>query len=87
MKEIKIYTLSYCPYCAKALELLAMQDVDFKQIDITQDEDKMIPFLKEKYNIAGDVTLPQIIVDEKTIGGYSDIKKLHDEGKLSDILK
>ena len=39
MKNIEIYTLSYCPYCKKALLTLTRQGVEFKNIDVTGEEE------------------------------------------------
>lgn len=72
-KKIEIFTVNYCPYCKKALAFLKENDIEFKQIDITDNEDEMRKKIGEFYNINGDVTVPQIIVDGVRIGGYDDM--------------
>ena len=69
-KKIEIYTVNYCPYCKKALEFLRENNVEFKQIDITENEEEMRHKLGEYYNISGKVTVPQIIVNGTRLGGY-----------------
>ena len=36
--------------------------------------------LGEMYDIKGDVTVPQIIIDGKRIGGYTDLIAAYDNG-------
>lgn len=69
MKNIIIYTLNYCPYCKKAVRTLLEKNITFSQIDVTNEEDKYSKNLKKKYDIAGEVTYPQIIIDDKRFGG------------------
>ncbi len=80
---IKVYTKNYCPYCVQAKNLLQTLNVPFEEVDITATPE-IINELKEK---SGLLTVPQIFVGEKCLGGYSDIAKLHEEGKLLDLLK
>ena len=69
-KKIEIYTVNYCPYCKKAVEFLKEHNIEFKQIDITENEDEMRQKLGDYYNIEGKVTVPQIIVNGTRLGGY-----------------
>ena len=80
---VKIYTKNYCPYCTQAKSLLDSLDVKYEETDIT-DTPEIIEELSAK---SGFRTVPQIFVGDKCLGGYSDIAKLHEEGKLVDILK
>ena len=77
---VTVYTKNYCPYCLQAKNLLGSIGVNYKEIDITDSPDK-INSLAEK---SGLYTVPQIFVGEKCLGGYSDIAKLNNEGKLKE---
>ena len=83
-KKIEIYTVNYCPYCHKALDFLKENNVNFKQIDITENEEEMRKKLGEYYHIEQPVTVPQIIVDGKRIGGYEDLIANPDVVKVCD---
>lgn len=83
MPKIEVYTKNYCPYCVKAKTLLNSLNVEFEEIDITDTPEK-IEELKAK---SGAMTVPQIFVDGKFIGGATDIEALNEEGKLMGILK
>ena len=87
MKDVVIYTVDYCPYCKKAEILLKSLDIPFKKIDITQDEDEHRKKLGEYYGIQGRVTVPQIIIGGKRIGGFDVLEKFHNSGELEEILE
>lgn len=87
MKKVTIYTLNYCPYCKKAKTLLRDKNISFSEIDCSENEEKYIKFLAEKYNIQSEVTFPQIIFDEERIGGCSDLEHLIQTNKLEKLLK
>lgn len=76
--KVEIYTLKGCQYCEKALKFLKDKNVDFVNHDITENIKDMRKFLAKKYDIKGLVTVPQIIIDGKRIGGYNDLIKLKD---------
>ena len=81
--EIEIYTLDYCPYCKKALSFLREKRVEFEHIRVDEDEERWYDKLSAKFGIPiGDLTFPQIVIDGKRIGGYSDMMELNDHGKL-----
>lgn len=83
---ITIYSKDYCPYCSAAKELISSLWFEYTEIDITDDPET---FVKLR-NASGMMTVPQIFVwdiaRENCLWGYSDIKKLHDEGKLVEKL-
>lgn len=80
---VTIYTKNPCPFCVKAKSLLSSLNIDFKEIDIT-DKPEMINELSQK---SGFMTVPQIFVGDKCLGGFSDIDRLNNEGKLLEICK
>lgn len=80
---IKIYTKNFCPYCTRAKQLFTSLDIPFEEEDITDSPEKIVELEKK----SGMLTVPQIFVGEKCLGGYSDVAKLHEEGKLLDLCK
>lgn len=86
MKDIVIYTVDYCPYCKKAEMLLNEKGLTYRKIDITENEEEYRNQLGEYYGIKDRVTVPQIIIGEKRIGGYDDLKRLNDNGELDKLL-
>ena len=85
--DIDIYTIDTCPFCRKAKELLRDNYLEYVEHNITNDEQKQREFLGKKFAINGRVTVPQIIVGNKRIGGFDDLEKLNNSGELDKILE
>lgn len=81
MPKIIIYSKTVCPYCVKAKFLLKRKNLQFDEILITSDElrDEMIK------KSGGRMTVPQIFVDDKHIGGCDDIYALEASGEFDKI--
>ena len=80
--NVEIYTVDYCPFCKKAIAFLDEHKVNYKRIRIDDNEDTWRKKLGEMYNIKGDVTVPQIIIDGKRIGGYTDLMEAYNKGEI-----
>ena len=80
--DIQIYTLSYCPYCAAAKRFFNDKNLKFTEYQMDGDEEAQFRRLAKKFNIEGEVTAPQIIIDGVRIGGYSDLKEKVKNGEL-----
>lgn len=87
MNHITIYTSEMCPYCIKAKKLLKMLNLNFEEINVDNNFDKMCEKLNEKYNQKGISTVPQIIINDHYIGGYDDLEHLYKTKKINEILK
>lgn len=70
MKNIEVYTIDNCSYCAAAKNLLRERGLSFKEINIDGDQDK----IKELINKTGHRTMPQIFIDGRFIGGFTELK-------------
>tara|TARA_R100000908_G_C3687393_1_gene103315 strand:+ start:433 stop:699 length:267 start_codon:yes stop_codon:yes gene_type:complete len=79
---VKVYTASYCPYCEKAILLLFKKGVDFEVYDATDNQ-----ALRQSLTVeTGCKTVPQIFINDKFIGGFSDLSALDSSGDLNIIL-
>jgi len=79
---IKIYTTSWCPSCVSAKKLLAELNIDFEEINIEEEEMSR----EDLQEISGKYTVPQIIINNKCIGGYTQLLYLHQNNELNKIL-
>jgi glutaredoxin 3 len=84
MKSVTIYTGLLCNYCEAAKKLLARNNVEYKEINISTVDGAMDEMIS-KAN--GKRTIPQIFFDEQHMGGYDDVRALEKENKLQDLLK
>lgn len=77
MSKVIVYTTDTCPYCFAAKKFLASKKVAFEEIDVTGDD-----AMREKLvQMSGQMTVPQIFADGKSIGGYDDLVEYYRSGK------
>ena len=79
MPEITIYTPRWCGYCTRAKMLLDSKGIPYEEISLDDDP----AFRQRLFDLTGGWTVPQILIDEKSIGGYVELWKLDREGKLA----
>jgi glutaredoxin 3 len=82
MAKVVIYTTPICPYCIWAKALLRSKRVDFEEIDVSRD-----PLLQDEVRQrSGRRTVPQIFIDEKSVGGYDELRELDEAEQLDPLL-
>lgn len=80
---IKIYSTTWCPSCVSAKSLLDSKGLKFEEINIEE-----IGISRENLaEITGGHTVPQIIINGSSIGGYDQLVLLNQSGKLDEMLK
>ena len=83
MAQVVIYTTNYCPYCTAAKALLRRKNVNFEEIDVTDDPARRA----EMEQLSQRWTVPQIFIDGLPIGGFDDINRLDLDGMLDPLLE
>ena len=68
--KVEIYTKNNCIWCDRAKILLDSKNIEFKEIDLSDDQKR-----EKFYNSIGEnvKTVPQIYIDDLRIGGYQDL--------------
>ena len=79
---IKIYSSNWCSYCNATKNLLNELNIKFKEINIEEQNISREELLK----LSGGYTVPQICINEKFIGGYSELQSLYQNNKLMDLI-
>ncbi|MBM4268768.1 MAG: glutaredoxin 3 [Deltaproteobacteria bacterium] len=82
MAAVTIYTTMYCPYCHAAKDLLTEKGVAFTEVDVTRDPSERVRLAER----TGQRTVPQIFIDERSIGGYDELAGLERRGELDALL-
>ena len=82
MREIHVYSKSYCPFCRRAIELLKIKGVSYQLIDVTDDSNLETEMLHR----SGRNTVPQIFIGPRYVGGCDDLFALDEQGALDPIL-
>jgi glutaredoxin 3 len=84
MSSVKVYSTGICPICDNAKNLLRKWHIAFEEARVDRDRDQ----LKEMLTVTnGARTVPQIVIDGKWIGGFSELTMLHMDGQLDDLVE
>ena len=79
MPNIEVYSSLFCPYCARAKNLLKKKGVAFTEIDVDGDPAARIAMMDRA---EGRTSVPQIFLDGELIGGSDDLMALEMSGEL-----
>jgi glutaredoxin 3 len=77
-----MYTTRWCGYCVRAKTLLDSKKLDYEEIHLDDDEH----FRQTLQDLTGGWTVPQILIDGKPIGGYTELWRLDRDGRLDELL-
>jgi len=83
MNKVIVYTKDNCPYCVLAKDLLTARHIAFEEIRIDLDESKR----DEMIQLSNRRTVPQIFINDQSIGGFDDLASLVKSGQLDGLLK
>jgi glutaredoxin 3 len=78
MARIQMYTTRWCGYCVRAKTLLESRGISFEEISLDDDLD----FRRRLLDLTGGWTVPQIVIDDRPIGGYTELWQLDRSGEL-----
>ena len=76
--QIKIYTKAYCSYCYAAKNLLTRRGLTYEEVALSGD----FTVEQEMRKLTGATTVPQILIDNTPVGGYTELVELDRVGKL-----
>lgn len=84
MARVVMYSTRLCPYCLRARRLLRRLGAEFEQHHMSRRraDREMLAQLSD-----GGRTYPQVLVDQRPIGGFAELRDLHKRGKLSELLE
>ena len=83
MAKVEIYTKAWCPYCTRAMSLLAAKGVEPVEYDVTMGGPKKAEMVERS---GGRMTMPQVFIGGKHIGGSDDLAALNRGGDLDELL-
>jgi glutaredoxin 3 len=79
--RIELYTTAWCGYCDRAKALLDERGLSYEEVRVDQDP----AFRAKLLDLTGRWTVPQILVDGRPIGGFSELSELDRRGLLSEL--
>jgi len=78
-----MYTTRWCGYCVRAKALLQSRGLEFEEVELDDDA----RFRERLLELTGGWTVPQILVDGRPIGGYTELWQLDRSGELAALLE
>eukprot|EP00357_Protocruzia_adherens_P005737 CAMPEP_0115008074 /NCGR_PEP_ID=MMETSP0216-20121206/21658_1 /TAXON_ID=223996 /ORGANISM="Protocruzia adherens, Strain Boccale" /LENGTH=110 /DNA_ID=CAMNT_0002375337 /DNA_START=112 /DNA_END=444 /DNA_ORIENTATION=- len=83
---VMVYSKSYCPFCTETKDLLRSHNIAFRavELDTISDGKQIQKTLRSK---TGQSTVPNIFINQKHVGGNSDLQSLSRSGKLESMVK
>ena len=81
--KIIVYTSDNCVFCNSIKKLLKNKKLKFEEVNISKN-DSLKKKMIEKTN--GIMTVPQIFINSKHIGGFEELNNLENSKKLDAII-
>ena len=81
--RILIYTSNNCTFCNSAKELLINKKLKFEEINISENVGLKEEMVKKTNGL---MTVPQIFINSKHIGGFEELNKLEVSKKLDRVI-
>jgi glutaredoxin 3 len=82
MARIRVYSTRWCGYCIRAKALLDSKGIEYEEILLDGDP----TFRQTLFAVTGGWTVPQILIDGRPIGGYTELWRFDRDGRLDDEL-
>jgi glutaredoxin 3 len=80
--DVVMYKTKVCPFCAMAGMLLKKKGVTWREVDVTHDSE----LRRDMEERSGRRTVPQVFIDDFSVGGYDDLARLDRAGELDGLL-
>ena len=80
--RVTLYTTEPCGFCRQAKTLLQSRGVTYDEVNLAKDPVGRADLVAR----TGQMTFPQIVVGERSIGGFRELLEADREGGLTDLL-
>jgi glutaredoxin 3 len=82
MSKVTVYTTDPCAFCMRVKALLKSREVEFAEINLSKDPAGRVELARE----TGMMSFPQVLIDNRLIGGYTEVQRAADSGELDRLL-
>ena len=82
MAGVTVYTTEPCGFCAQAKALLRARGVEFDEVNLARDADGRARLVAT----TGQMTFTQILVGERSLGGFRELLEADRDGRLPELL-
>lgn len=80
--QITVYTTTPCPYCVQVKRLLDSKGLRYEEINLARDPEGRMELVK----LTGMMTFPQVIIDGRLVGGFTETQAAAQSGRLDELL-
>ena len=80
--RITMYTTDPCGFCRQAKALLSARGVEYDEVNLAKDPSGRAALVQR----TGQMTFPQIVIGERSIGGFRELLEADRDGTLEDLL-
>jgi len=84
MSRLKVYSTGICPVCENTKALLVKWGIPYEEVRVDLDKAALREF---SLVTNGARTVPQITIDGKWIGGFTELTELHMDDELDDLMQ
>ena len=81
-RGITLFTTEPCAFCRQAKALLAARGLEYREVNLAKDPGGRADLVHR----TGQMTFPQIVVGERSIGGFRELLEADREGTLQSLL-
>lgn len=82
MKKVTLYSMNNCPFCVRAKGLLTQRGIAYETVMIDDwSDDQWDEFAKK----SGMKTVPQVYVDDRLIGGFTQLAEVDAKDQLASL--
>jgi glutaredoxin 3 len=81
--NVIVYTTEPCGFCRQAKSLLESRGVHYEEVNLAKDADGRADLVAR----TGQMTFPQVLVGERSIGGFRELLAADRAGILASLLQ
>jgi glutaredoxin 3 len=82
MADVVVYTTEPCGFCRQAKALLDSRGVRYEEVNLSKDPDGRADLVA----LTGQMTFPQIIIEDRPLGGFRELLEADRDGVLDELL-
>jgi glutaredoxin 3 len=82
MSRLTVYTTEPCSFCSAVKGLLKSRGLDFAEVNLSKDPEGRAELARK----TGMMTFPQVLVEDRLIGGFTETQAALRDGRLDELL-
>ncbi len=79
---VRLYTTEPCSFCRQAKALLDSRGITYEELNLARDPEGRAALVA----LTGQMTFPQLLVGERSIGGFRELIEADRDGSLEGLL-